>query len=69
LVLSGNRSIVTACMYVLIQVCITIMNVLHKMLQEGKITREQMEYFLKRMAEEDEKKQSQSSTDLMVNGE
>ena len=39
------------------------MNVLHKMLQEGKITHEQMEYFLKRMAEEDEKKQSQSSTD------
>jgi hypothetical protein len=39
------------------------MNVLHNMLQEGKITHEQMEYFLKRMAEEDEKRQSQSSTD------
>ena len=38
------------------------MNVVKRMLQEGKMNQEQLEYFLNYMKEEDEKKQSQSST-------
>ncbi len=45
-----------------------VISVLKQMMQqEGQITKEKLESFLKRMEEEDQKKQPQSSTNININ--